>query len=262
MAKVPYSKGRKLCIFCGAPADSEEHIWPLWAKDILPTSPYYRRFFATGRRSTGTMNVQRNYNRQGAITSVRIKRVCTTCNSTWMSGYESGFRFHLDRLFQAKRDFLTAASLATLAEYLTYKMLVLDWMEFDPVLPPEWAHEFYRSRAIPPNTYIYAFTCYEGDWRLRLFSEAVPLYHIDEFKPGLPRNTKSFAIGFGDLFVLAIFAQYDLDLQFDSPAAFRLWPPSNPLMIWPLRQPIDSEQAEFISHSLRRIGDTDNVIAM
>src|SRR5690348_1845818 len=99
--KVPYAKGRKFCIFCGAPADSEEHLWPKWASPVLPHAPSYERFILTGRRSRGTLK-RTQYVRQGSPQTFRIKRVCRTCNSGWMSQYEQRVRFGLERLIQGK----------------------------------------------------------------------------------------------------------------------------------------------------------------
>ena len=259
--KIPYAKGRKFCIFCGSPADSAEHIWPDWAKHILPPSYGHRRFILHGRRSTG-VRVKKGYQRQGAVHSVRIKRVCGKCNSTWMSAYEERVRFHLERMIQGKRAFLDAEARQTLAEYLTYKLMVVDWIDESPVLPAEIPAAFYRSRQMPEFLTIWLFNCVEGGWRGALHTEAFGIDRIEVWHPDLPVNTKGFAIGFGDLFVYAaISTKLDLELEFEGGAGFRLWPPEDYLLTWPLRVPITSKDAHFVATALQRIGrNTPGVI--
>jgi hypothetical protein len=260
---VPYRYGRKICIFCGAPADSEEHLWPKWAKHILPNSIGHRRWVLTGRRSTGEVTSSKGYDRQGSTSSLRLRRVCRTCNSEWMSQYEERVHFHLERLILGRRVFLNSDVRQTLAEYLTYKMLVFDWLDEDPVMPPEWAHEFYRSRTIPGQTRIWALNCIEGPWRGDFQSSAFGLAEEEDWHPELPKNAKSFSIGFGDLFVFATFCtEVDLDLDLGpKEAAFRLWPPSDGLMIWPLRNPISSSDAAYVSGAFLRLGEHPSITA-
>jgi hypothetical protein len=167
-----------------------------------------------------------------------------------MSRYEERLKWHLERIFEGKRTFLNASAQIQLAEYLTYKMMVADFIDNDPIIPPDQPQAFYRSRTIPPHTNIWVFTCSEGSWRSALRTESVGLFDLDKPIDKLEKNTKSFSVGFGSLFALAIFSQNNLELEFQGTAAFRLWPPTSTMLTWPLRNTIDSEEAQFISECL------------
>lgn len=261
--KVPFAKGRKFCIFCGAAADSEEHLWPRWAHHILPSAVGHRRWVLTGNRRTNQVLSSKGYDRQGSARTLRLKSVCGDCNGGWMGAYEERVRFQLERLIEGRRVFLTDQARGILAQYFTYKMMVFDWLDDDPVTPPEWAKEFYRSRTIPEGTKIWAFNCIEGSWRGDFQTAAFGLSSPADWHPNLPKNTKSFSIGFGDLFVFAIFSvEIDLDLDFGPDATvFRLWPPHDGLMIWPLSQPILTQDAAYISGTIMRLGDSADIDA-
>jgi hypothetical protein len=195
------------------------------------------------------------------MTTLRLKRVCRDCNSDWMGTFEEKVRFHLERMIQGQRVFVPPDAQETLAQYLTYKLMVFDWEDGEPIMPPEWAHQFYATQTIPPHTKIYAANCIEGMWRGNFRSEAIGLADIDDetFDP-LTKNTKSFSVGFGDLFVFAIFSRQDLDLNLNGPGVFRLWPVNDGVLVWPMRNPIDSKFADFVAGALIRMEESPNAV--
>lgn len=195
--------------------------------------------------------------------TVRIKRVCGPCNSGWMSDYEQGVKAVVGRMMVGKRVMLAPDSSRGLAEYLVYKAMVID-SDNEPILPVEANHRFYSEREIPPFTSIHLFHCFEGAWRSAMRSHAFGVCRPEEFTgPDMPKNTKSFAIGLGDLFVLLTFStQLDLDVEFDRDVSVRLWPPTDPAFNWPPRFPITSRQAEYIARSTERLSEHPNVREM
>lgn len=143
-----------------------------------------------------------------------------------------------------------------LVEYLTYKIMVLDWTDESPVLGEEHHRAFYKDRTMPPGIVIHLFNCFEGIWRIAFRSVYIGISDEEEVSPDIPQNAKSFAVGFGNLFVFATLStEVDLNTEFGSPdASRRLWPASGGIMFWPPRFPIDSGQAEFIANTFSRIG--------
>ena len=142
-------------------------------------------------------------------------------------------------------------------------MLVLDWLGQDPVLPPEWAHSFYETRDIPQGTTIWLFHCVEGKWQTDIETEGVGLADIDDprLPAELPINTKSFAVGFGNLFVFAVLStEIDLNIDFNPLVGTKLWPFESKLMVWPPYAAIGSENAEFIRHTISRMYDKPAVV--
>jgi hypothetical protein len=74
-------------------------------------------------------------------------------------------------------------------------------------------------------------------------------------------NSKSFAVGIGELFVFAVLSsEIDLDTEFDAAVSTQLWPFKPKIMIWPPRFPINGGQARYVSGILKRIGKDPLVI--
>lgn len=181
-----------------------------------------------------------------------------------MSDYEQAVKSVVGRMMIGKRVMLAPVSARSLAEYLVYKAMLLDWSDDEPILPPLANHRFYKDREIPPLTSIHLFHCFEGDWRSAMRSHSFGVCRPEEFSgPDMPKNTKSFAIGLGDLFVLLTFStQLDLDMEFNRDVSVRLWPPSDTVFNWPPRFPVTSRQAEFIACTTERLQDHPNVRAV
>jgi hypothetical protein len=256
--KVPYAKGRKICIFCGATPITGEHVWPQWAHPIIPNAYGHARFEVHGNKRQQRQYETSRTERQGAVHKVKIRRACFPCNTGWMSRAEVRVRPFLEPMINGASITLTVEEQAHLAEYLTYKILILDWINEHPLLPIKHGHDFHKNRTKPPNLKIYLCNCMEGDWRSQFRSYELPLYPVEDFPgPDAPPTTKSFAIGIGNLFVFAITSfQADINTTFNSDSVINLWPLSGRTTHWPPQFPITSDQAEFIAHALWRFKGT------
>jgi len=182
-----------------------------------------------------------------------------------MSAQETAVRPFVERMMLGKRTFLNSERQRALAHYLAYKVLVLDWADEEPASTLEVSSTFHKTGAPPPGMLIYLFNCWEGDWRAALRTYFIGLAPEDRFLgPDMPKNVKSFAVGFGNLFVFAVLTppEFDLNIEFDSPAAVRLWPMRDTQIIWPPRYPISSEEANYVAGTLGRIGEAPNVIGI
>jgi len=76
------------CIYCGDPADSEEHIWGTWLIDVLRKDPRGFPDYADGTLFKGpTKKVIPNRRDRKGRTKVEFTtdRVCGKCNSEWMN---------------------------------------------------------------------------------------------------------------------------------------------------------------------------------
>ena len=65
------------CLFCENTADSREHLWPAWIHDRI-------KIEESIRIAIGKLPVQKSDNAE-----IKIKCVCKTCNSGWMSQLEN-----------------------------------------------------------------------------------------------------------------------------------------------------------------------------
>jgi hypothetical protein len=253
--KIPFRHGRNICIFCGGKGDtklSEEHIWPEWAADMLPATSGHGIVAGKLDKKDLTANLHKNYKRQGAVTNFRIKQACRTCNSGWMGDYEEAVRPFLEPMMLGRATFLDEREQQLLLEYLTYKTLILDVGFADPFIPPKAAQEFFSDRAMPEGMDLYILNCAEGEWQLGIRCVG-GAFSREMSDPKMPPNVKSFAVGFGHLFVFAVFRKEgEFDYHFEPGVAVRLWPRFSHKIRWPTLKPINSAQAEFIAMSVWR----------
>jgi hypothetical protein len=79
------SLSARRCIFCGAKADSYEHVFPDWINRVIVNDELDAEFFAV---ADGKIENARAYLANKAA-SLRAKIVCDACNKGWMSDLES-----------------------------------------------------------------------------------------------------------------------------------------------------------------------------
>lgn len=72
------------CIFCGAKADSHEHVFPGWINRVIVNDKLEGEFFAV---ADGKIEGARSYTSNKAA-SLHAKIVCSPCNKGWMSDLE------------------------------------------------------------------------------------------------------------------------------------------------------------------------------
>jgi hypothetical protein len=75
----------RLCVFCGSPADSKEHVF---AKRLCNRAGAIKYPVIAGMSVEGHENVTR---KEHQIEAVQVRHVCATCNNTWMNDLEAWF---------------------------------------------------------------------------------------------------------------------------------------------------------------------------
>jgi hypothetical protein len=84
----------RTCIFCGATADSREHIFADWINELIAATEFYA---LTVDIEDGQIARSRSYPTKHAA-GQRAKIVCKTCNHGWMSKLESEAKLVLSPL--------------------------------------------------------------------------------------------------------------------------------------------------------------------
>jgi hypothetical protein len=67
----------KGCVFCGGKPLTLEHVWPQWLANTLPWE-----------RTVTYRDALRNGEWEAPLFSLKVRRVCASCNSGWMSELE------------------------------------------------------------------------------------------------------------------------------------------------------------------------------
>lgn len=177
----------------------------------------------------------------------------------WMGKYEERVRPFLEPMMRGVPVVLDAEQQKLLTEYLTFKMVVVDWEGEAPVVGETARRQFHLDRTIPRNTQIFLFKCGEPPWRLNLLSHAVGIKTDEEAARGhIPHNTKSFAMGLGDLFVMTLLAPnvngYPR-LSFQPGWSLQIHPPVSPQIRWPPLLTLSAAGAKHCADALWNIDE-------
>jgi len=253
LAQAPFKHGRKLCVFCGNPANSGEHIWPKWAHELIPEVSGHKQVVFEGPVTRDVMSRVYDRDRQGSVAKVAIRRVCNTCNNGWMSEYESKAKAMLTAMMMGRNLALGVDSQRLLGEYFTLKLMVLDWTAADPIFSQEERTAFLDGRCIPVGIKLNIAFCPDhrmSSYYRTHFQEASDVNRLAEHLPG--RNVKTFAVGFGGIFLFALCIKNDAaDLKLEPRQGwFQLLPAKLPLVYWPPFLAISRDEAETVASSL------------
>jgi hypothetical protein len=156
-----YIKGK--CLFCGGPATgkafSKEHVWPVWARDLLAEFGYpVDDLIPLTQWDHGTgAQAKVHHTPASALTVGGV--VCRGCNSGWMSQLEGAVQPIFRRLLTERPScLLTVQEQETLATWALMKAIVYAFSRESP--PPQslvgFAKEFYSTRRVPSNHCVWA----------------------------------------------------------------------------------------------------------
>lgn len=200
--------------------------------------------------------------RQGGIHTIRIRAVCTNCNSGWMNRLEVAARPIVTALALAEQITLNENDLNTLARWITVKCLVAehDKPKVD-VTPQSYRTAFMKDGKIPEFFRIYAVLnvsksriAYIRHTNCISLSDIGPVPPLD----GATQNiqTISFLVG-KVLFHLnaARIENFELEKRAIIVPVWgkcRIWPLQTVPMIWPRRPALDKDGIESVSSVLKR----------
>jgi hypothetical protein len=143
----------RACVFCGEPADSQEHVWPDWAAPMLADEGPLQHFHHIVQE--GRPSEERRYTKDAY--SVTVGVVCKGCNNGWMSELESRAKPYLEpMLHQHGRD-LYEGGLRILATWALKTAMMVDQLSGT------------KRRSIPGEEYAYLVEHGEPSERVRVW---------------------------------------------------------------------------------------------
>lgn len=144
MEGTEHKSTARACIFCGAPADSGEHILPRWLQDVLPsdeTAVHFRQIGAGGERNEWERKPFRE----------TTNFVCKTCNNGWMSWLEGTSKPILEGAISRGGPFqLGEASQRVAAAWAIKTVLVFQGTQAAEPMAPASHFTYLRETQIPP----------------------------------------------------------------------------------------------------------------
>ncbi len=142
-----------ICIYCGRPGSSKEHVWPKWVRThalkvmnikIANFQSYSGTHDRVGRDPVSIMRKEGH-----SRLSLTIRHACQECNTGWMSNLEEVAIPIVKPMIEGKKTRLTLDETKILRAWATKTALhfILDGEEsFGKLIPPGFAHDLYRGR--------------------------------------------------------------------------------------------------------------------
>lgn len=152
----------KKCIFCGMPANSEEHIFSNWLRSILPNNADHYTYYKGGENLvelTGAALLSWLFSspilstkRQGPVRNRRERVVCVECNTGWMSRIVNAGRPTVEKLVKGEALTLGPAEQEHLANWLALCCtmdLQMTRLQRRSLTSSTTLKEFYDTKRVP-----------------------------------------------------------------------------------------------------------------
>lgn len=231
----------KACIFCGSRGKkSKEHIWPVWMHEHLPLLGDGEYVSELNTFKWKEQIGSRKSTRQGHLTTKKIRVVCQSCNSGWMSELENEAKPILLKLLGGESIELCAEKQKTLARWITMKAIIGEHADSDTHMTPREDRSLLRLENRIPNYFVIYIGVHNASsdsaW-LRI-SQTIALSPEGPSPPlgQLKRNIQSIAFICGKLFVF-VFAVREDGIE---PTEFlklrkvqRIYPRQSDIVKWP-----------------------------
>jgi hypothetical protein len=244
------------CIFCGGGNLTKEHFWPRWARALLPTYPENRHIeqIYTFVEKNKLVRQPDTLERPGNASTKKIRVVCKSCNSGWMSGVEEAARALLTPLIKGESLVLNH-TVSALSRWIVLKVMVGEHNQpTEVVTTEEQRRRFWRDFIIPENLHIWIGKCGIGGWETAYWRNAVTMSWPTDSLP-TNKNVQSVTFGIGALLVHVLHSTitdltlYTLDSS--SNATALLWPNSGQIN-WPPPKTLTANGASYIATALSR----------
>jgi hypothetical protein len=228
------------CIFCGSGRLSKEHFWPTWASPILPRGREnaYRELKLTVTEKT-RITKRELRERQGDVSTKKIRVVCRDCNSGWMGTLEDQARPILEPLMAGNPSVLTLDQQRVLLEWITLKVMVGEQnVPADAVFTQAERDAFRITRTIPERLTVWIAKHRTSGWHAAYYKHAATL-SLSPTPPlsaiGGRKNVQTTAFGIGALYVYAMVSDpggVNLNDFISIQNIPRLWPTSSDRLSW------------------------------
>jgi|HubBroStandDraft_6_1064221.scaffolds.fasta_scaffold147595_2 hypothetical protein len=136
-----------LCIFCGKPGMSEEHLFTDWLRADFPRTSHDSHVYATIDVDRQRSTVRHRHGHSG---SRKSKRVCKKCNNIWISQIDNGLRTILPPIYKGAEQIIDQNKQAALAVWLTKISMVGDSLEPSKSKVPQHQRTWILAARTPP----------------------------------------------------------------------------------------------------------------
>jgi hypothetical protein len=255
------SKAQKLCIFCGEPGVTKEHVWPAWLLPYLPRDAVNHASLTETHHRT---HVEREVHvHAGAPYSGRLRIVCRNCNNEWMSVLQN----------EAKPILLPLVLGEAHTLYRKHQKILAAWMAMFAMVA-EFRSKTERRIAISPvqRRYLMDLRRPPAHWKIWIgyfereqlkgvyFHNVLPIHKRLGNEPttanGYPLpNTQTTSIVVGKLYAHMISAAGPGIVnrqRITTAPVVQLWPIAKSPLKWPRRPSLTDAEVEQLSMAFFR----------
>lgn len=253
---------RRRCVFCGDPALTQEHVWPAWISGVLPDGLRYRvARTQTNPRTEETQRIGRDWS--GEALDLKVKRVCGSCNSGWMSRLEDDAKPLLTPLILGEHAATTADERGVLATWALLRIIMAEYTDPRQIAVPEAHRRWIFKERKPPKHGVYVWVAsYAGDDSAGFYRHAPIATHKDKWGRGFrPEHVNAYGVTFGIYkLVFQVFGATTAprgggDLQQGGDLAARtsrIWPATRGTAVLPVGEPLSSAQLDSFANVFSR----------
>lgn len=261
-----HSKTQGTCIFCGASNVTKQHVWPDWLKSVIPHegSEHTHLITRIDLSMSGEIHISPEIHpTRGPIGARKIRKICSKCNSGWMSRLESNSKPLLAQMILGERIVLNPSEQEILARWTMMTAIVAEFTDVKTqAITPQDRISLMNSCA-PASKWRVWIGRYSGkEWTQRRYRHWGALMGalIEGqkvlFSKTCNMQTSTFVLG--SLLIHAtsssVLSSAELD-PFDtstSASLLSIWPPHPNNVEWPPPKIISDSDAAVISDSLSR----------
>lgn len=251
MAKFP---GK--CIFCGGSGLSKEHLFSEWLADFFPRAELDTHTFGVIEFNPRRLVSSRS--RPGHSGSKKIRKVCTKCNSGWISLIDDSARRALSPIFLGFGGTLTPATQAAIANWIAKIVMVGDAINPEKAKVTQAERDWIRLNRTPPANWQMWIATYAGtEWRqLGIYQHGAWL----EIPPiGTPSPIAGYVqasmIGMGQILFLVLgtdISTIGFEVGRINTDMRRIWPIGQSFN-WPMPLSLTDEDANSVGSILERL---------
>lgn len=253
---------------------SGEHLWSDWISraKLLPKGGEYDETFALLRPSLAEPVFQFDQSRQGSPATKKVRVVCRSCNSGWMSEMETEAKPFLGPLIAGQPIALNAQAKRTLERWVALKVLVADNLSYEghppnPVFDQTVREAFKETRIIPVGFKIWIGRQNGAKWETGFLRRAASLGFTASLQPsykprGFGHNIQTVTWGIGKLLIYVIASSEEILMShivelFRAPAALvQIRPNNGKDILWPINIIFTDRTIDRLAASVSEVIDS------
>ena len=248
------SQPQQLCVYCGNPGVTKEHIWGKWSRKLAPNAPANNEHVIV-RPRLGDKNATMTkgaMNRPGNPRSQTLKIACRWCNGGWMKKIVDDAIPILTELSQDIWLELSDDSRRRLAAWIVLFTMSHEYADRETVCVSASDRDNFRKSGVPSS-----------HWRIAIGRiEPVPdvdsgIHRAIELAPDVVwsghRRSQVTAFVFGKLLAVSYYSECPFSFSFEAHAREMklrtLWPHNDKFVVGPPELHAD-KNLETIVHNL------------